>query len=205
MIIKVCGIRTLQNLTYLAKSDVDWVGFIFYKKSKRNFSNGDLTKEFMRSFGKQKVGVFVNESVDTITELVAEYGLDMVQLHGDESPEFCMVVRKTGVKVMKAFSVYDELPDDLKDYASAIDYALFDTKGVERGGNGVQFDWSVLEGYDLDVPFLVSGGISVGDAAKLKQIKNQKMAGVDINSRFEIEPGLKDETLVEEFLKQIKR
>ncbi|WP_109830609.1 phosphoribosylanthranilate isomerase [Reichenbachiella versicolor] len=204
MIVKVCGIRNLQNLSYLAKSDVDWVGFIFFNKSKRNFPEGDLDEDQLSVFNKKKVGVFVNESIETISSIAHKYGLNIIQLHGDESPEFCEELRNLGLKVMKAFSVYDELPVDLKHYELSIDYALFDTKGVERGGNGVQFDWSVLEDYDLDLPFLVSGGIGVTDVTRLKEIKNNKMAGVDINSRFELEPGLKDEQLLEQFIQEIK-
>lgn len=183
---------------------MNWVGFIFFEKSKRNFPDGDLEADHVLNTDKQKTGVFVNASKDFIQEKVRQYGLNIVQLHGDESPEFCKEVSKLGVKVMKAFSVYDELPDSLSSYEKVLDYVLFDTKGTERGGNGVQFDWSVLEAYDLSVPFLVSGGISVEDADRLKDIKNEMMAGVDINSRFELEPGLKDEQLLERFVTEYK-
>jgi len=204
MIVKVCGIRTTQNLDYLSQSNADWIGFIFFGKSKRNFLDGDISPEQMQAIEKVKVGVFVNESLDMIAASIETYALDMVQLHGDESNAFCEQVKHLGVEVMKAFSVQDELPSNLNDYVGAIDFVLFDTKGAERGGNGVQFDWSILESYRLNMPFLVSGGIGVEDVSELKKIKNKKMAGIDINSRFELEPGLKDEQLLEQFIHEFK-
>ncbi len=205
MIVKVCGIRNLGNLSYLNESDADWIGFIFYDKSKRNFPDGDLGDADLEKVTKKKVGVFVNEEPERLVKTADVYALDMVQLHGDESVEYCREVKEHGLWVMKAFSVKDKLPGNLGDYVGVVDYFLFDTKGVNPGGNGVQFDWSILEDYDLKTPFLLSGGIGEEDAEQIKKIKNPRLYGVDINSRFEIEPGLKNEELLEGFIKEIKR
>lgn len=205
MKIKVCGIRTKGNLHYLKNAKIDMIGFIFYDQSKRFFDDGELAVNDMLNVKKQKVGVFVNASKEEVFNIIDKYQLDAVQLHGEESPDYCLEISKKNVLVLKAFSVKDKLPNNLKTYEQVVDLFLFDTKGVEYGGNGVQFDWSILENYDLDRPFMVSGGIGPEDVEKLKNIKNKKLEGVDINSRFEIEPGLKDEVLIDRFVNEIKR
>ncbi len=204
MKIKVCGIRDKGNLHFLENADVDMIGFIFYDKSKRFFEEGTISQEDLKQTSKEKVGVFVNATLDQLADTVRKYQLDAVQLHGEETLDYCQKAKEMDVLVMKAFSVSDSLPDNLKDYEDAIDVYLFDTKGKDYGGNGVQFDWSILNSFDCKKPFIVSGGIGPSDVDKLNHIKNKQMIGVDVNSRFEIAPGLKDEDLVQQFINELK-
>ncbi|MFY0628208.1 MAG: phosphoribosylanthranilate isomerase [Reichenbachiella sp.] len=204
MEVKVCGIRDLDNLHYLQGENVDMIGFIFYDQSKRFFENGNISVDEMLNAAKKKVGVFVNASLEELTDIINKYQLDAVQLHGEETPKYCAEVAELGVYIIKAFSVLDHLPRDLGKYEAFIDLYLFDTKGVDHGGNGIQFNWSILEGFDQIKPFMVSGGIGPKDVSKISNIKNPKLKGVDVNSRFEIEPGLKDEALVGKFIEEIK-
>ncbi|MEP3390257.1 MAG: phosphoribosylanthranilate isomerase [Reichenbachiella sp.] len=203
MKIKVCGIRNQDNLTFLNASEVDFIGFIFYNKSKRNFDDGDLNQTIKSN--KLKVGVFVNERIEKVENLAKRHHLDYLQLHGDESPAYCQELKEKGFKIFKAFSVHDELPTDLKSYESVVDYFLFDTKGAAYGGNGTQFDWSVLKQYKLSRPFILSGGIGLEDVAALKKLHLPKLFAVDVNSRFEESPGQKDEKALKEFIEELKQ
>lgn len=195
MKLKVCGMRDSQNIRELLKLQPDYMGFIFFEKSPRNVGN-DLDAQLLLSFPKttQKVGVFVNEPLDSLRATVRKYKLDYVQLHGDESVEYVGELYADGIKVIKVFSVGNEAFDFslLKPYKSFVDFFLFDTKGKERGGNGVTFDWKVLEAYDQSVPFLLSGGIDLENIAKLDELKGMNLHAIDVNSKFELEPGLKD-------------
>ncbi|MGL1885553.1 MAG: phosphoribosylanthranilate isomerase [Reichenbachiella sp.] len=204
MNIKVCGIRTKDNLAYLNESKVDQIGFIFYNKSKRDFEKGELTAKELVKVTKEKVGVFVDADLSFIKKRVETYSLNVAQLHGEETPAFCQQVRQLGVKVWKAISVYDELPVGLEVYKGTVDVFLFDTKGKEKGGNGEKFDWDVLSNYDLEVPFILSGGIAADDAMRLKKFNQKAMIGIDVNSKFEIEPGLKDQMVLDKFIKELK-
>lgn len=204
MKVKVCGIREVSNLTFLSKSKVDYVGFIFYDKSKRLVDDGNLTVEDFLSFKKLKVGVFVNATATFVLETIKKYRLDGVQLHGTESVDYCEALQKSGCFVWKAFPVWDVLPDRLEDYEGSVDAFLFDAKGKDLGGNGIQFDWSVLENYKLSTPFILSGGIGAEDAERVMKLSNDRLIGVDVNSRFEVKTGLKDERLLDDFLNKIK-
>ncbi|PIB35606.1 hypothetical protein BFP72_09475 [Reichenbachiella sp. 5M10] len=205
MQVKVCGIRTQSNLSELKASEVDYVGFIFYRKSKRFFSDGDLSQDALHALDKRKVGVFVNEAVDEIRSIAEAYRLDVLQLHGEESPEDCAALKKGGFAVWKAFPVYDALPAQLGMYADCVDAYLFDTKGVDHGGNGVKFDWSVLSQYRGEVPLVLSGGIGPEDVARLRDLNIEQLIAIDVNSRFEIEPGLKDVDLLNKFISETKK
>ena len=205
MKVKVCGIRNKKNLHFLESTEVDMIGFIFYEKSKRNFEDGELTPMDLDNCSKKKVGVFVNEELNKVVETVKKYEMDFVQLHGQESQEYCFNLKEKHISVIKAFSVYDQLPENIEAYDGVVDYFLFDTKGKNPGGNGVRFDWSVLSSYKLETPFILSGGIGPEDVGELKNLKNEKLAGVDVNSRFELEPALKDEQLLDAFIKDFKR
>jgi len=203
MKIKVCGIRNQNNLAFLNGSDIDFIGFIFYGKSARNFDDGDLKDTIDSS--KQKVGVFVNEKIEVVEEVAAKYDLNYIQLHGDESPSYCQSLKEKGYKLFKAFAVKDELPTNLVDYESVVDCFLFDTKGQAYGGNGKQFDWSVLDQYSLNKPFILSGGIGLEDLESIKNVAHPKLFAVDVNSRFEIAPGEKDEQKLKEFIEELKK
>jgi phosphoribosylanthranilate isomerase len=204
MKIKVCGIRTKANLAFLEASAVDYIGFIFYAASKRNFGDGDLDQSDLIACTKKKVGVFVNESLEELEEIGRKFNFDVIQLHGDESPEFCQSVRSLGFEVWKAFSIGEVLPGHLIDYDQSVDCYLFDTKGKNYGGNGQHFDWSVLDAYQFSKPFLLSGGVCEEDVKKIVRLGYSQLLGVDINSKFEFAPGVKDEESIERFAKEIR-
>ncbi len=188
--------REKENIKGLLALSPDFIGFIFYEKSLR-FA-GDLEVSFAKSVHEpiQKVGVFVNASMDYMLEKANTFSLKVIQLHGDESRETVYELKKRGFTVIKVFRVMDELPGDLLNFKEA-DYFLFDTKAKEYGGTGHQFNWSILEEYDLSTPYLLSGGISLCDLGELKKRNLPGMIGIDVNSKFEIDPGVKNLKLIE--------
>ena len=206
MIIKVCGMREGDNIRALEKVDIDWMGFIFYPGSKRYVPDEDEFADAIRLYSKVKVGVFVNEKQEEIIYKIERYQLDYVQLHGDESPDFCCQLKERGYTVIKAISVSSE--SDLLQtatYEPFVDYFLFDTKGSKYGGTGKRFDWTVLEAYRENVPFLLSGGIGPEHVYELQDFRHPVMAGVDLNSRFEVSPALKDIAGIEKFIYQLNK
>ena len=209
MKIKVCGMRESENLQSLIALKPDFIGFIFYKKSKRFVA--DFPKVIFPK-GIKKVGVFVYESIDEVLRLVNKHQLDCVQLHGNESAEYCrklrhseLVSESVQLDIIKAFSVDENFDFSItKQYEKYCNYFLFDTKGINYGGNGVKFNWELLENYTGNTPFLLSGGISKNDAEEINKIKHSAFAGIDINSGFEIEPGLKNIEKIKEFKQYLK-
>ena len=220
MIIKVCGMRDGENIREVSALGVDWIGLIFWEKSPRNVTmipthagimpdRSSLNPSPVTCHYHKRVGVFVDEMAQNIITRVVNFQLDLVQLHGHETPTLIRNLRRTladirPVKVIKAISVSSR--DDIaayKDYAECVDYFLFDTKCPSVGGSGQQFDWSVLEAYDGEVPFLLSGGIGPDDAERVRNFHHSKCVGIDLNSRFETEPGLKDITKLKQFLEQL--
>lgn len=200
MIVKVCGMRNALNIREVDNLDIDWMGFIFYPQSARYVA---AIPSYLPVNAK-RVGVFVNESFDNIISTCNHFSLDIVQLHGDETPEQCYHLSQSGLKVMKAFSIIDKFPTALsQSYQQVCHYFLFDTQTVGYGGSGKKFDWASIADYQGNIPFLLSGGISVADAKSILQIHHPQLLGVDINSRFESEPALKNVELVKQFLKQI--
>ena len=198
MNIKVCGITQLKQLQQLEGLNIDFAGLIFHKDSPR-YIGDKIDKSALKNsdFDIKKVGVFVNPEMIDVLDAIDEYGLDVVQLHGNESAEMCEDLSGE-VEVIKAFSVdgktnIDEL---IAAYDAVCDYYLFDTAGKDPGGNGEKFDWKVLTKPKIEKPFFISGGISVDDIEALKKFKHPDFFGVDINSRFEKEPGVKDMALV---------
>lgn len=205
MLVKVCGMREPGNIEKVAQLGVDMMGFIFYPKSPRfAFQSVDRTavdKNVCR------VGVFVNESTGLISDKIQLFDLDAVQLHGNESRELCEQLHEQNslLKVIKAISV--STAGDIqkyKEYVGAVDYFLFDTKCKTVGGSGQQFDWQVLENYDGDVPFILSGGIGPEDVERIRNFHHPKCIGIDLNSKFEMEPGLKDVEMLKTFLENIE-
>jgi phosphoribosylanthranilate isomerase len=194
LFIKVCGMRDSANIQELANLKPDFIGFIFYEKSKR-FVAYNLDINVLNNLHKsvKKVGVFVDEPEESILKIVEKYNLDYVQLHGDESAQFCKNLKEKGIKIIKAFSV-----DETFDFETTIEYQnvctlfLFDTKTAEKGGSGKTFNWQILEKYQGSTPFLLAGGIDENNFEKAKNIKNKYFFGLDLNSKFEIEPGFKD-------------
>jgi phosphoribosylanthranilate isomerase len=205
MLIKVCGMRDYENISELIKLKPNYIGFIFYAKSKRFVTNFPKIK-FPSEI--KKVGVFVNEEVNNVVEVVNKYNLNAVQLHGNESPKYCeelKVLLIRNVEVFKAFSVDDNFDfSKTAAYQKLCDYLLFDTKGKDYGGNGVKFNWQVLENYKGETPFLLSGGISKVDANEIKNISHKAFAGIDINSGFEIKPALKNIANIKQFKQNLQ-
>jgi len=205
MIIKVCGMRDGDNIRAVEKLEINWMGFIFYPESPRYVPDEEKFNAVIQSCTKVRVGVFVNESREEIRRKVEKYRLDYVQLHGDESADFCRRLQEDGYAVIKAFSISSET--DLQQtmaYEPFVAYFLFDTKGSKWGGTGRRFDWAVLEAYRGDVPFLLSGGIGPENVSDLQLFAHPLLAGIDLNSRFELSPALKDVDRLERFVNQVK-
>lgn len=196
MMIKVCGLKEVDNILQLDQMGMDLMGFIFYPKSPRYPDFSEKLVATIRSVKTKKVGVFVNATKDEILDTVELFKLDMVQLHGDESALFVSEMASY-IPVIKVFNVQDELPENLSAYRDA-DYFLFDAKGRDRGGNGIKFDWEILRLYKGDIPFLLSGGIHLEDIRDIIELGHPKMIGFDVNSGFELEPGVKNIELLKE-------
>ncbi|MDB4297601.1 phosphoribosylanthranilate isomerase [Flavobacteriaceae bacterium] len=207
MKIKVCGMRNPENIAEVAALKPDYLGFIFYPKSPRNF-NEETSLEFIDET-IIKTGVFVNAPVEIVVEKVKKYGFGAVQLHGSESVEYCQQLNAydLDIELFKVFSIKNEFNFSvLTPFENLVDYFLFDTKGKDKGGNGYTFDWGVLKKYPSKKPFILSGGIGVDEVDQVKEIlaTDLPIHALDINSKFEIEPALKDVVLLEQFFKEIK-
>ena len=206
MVVKVCGMREPENIEQVAQLGVDMMGFIFYPKSPRYVSQAVNRSDSDRKVCR--VGVFVNDSIPDMVDRIHSFSLNAVQLHGGESREVFEQLREANgeIKIIKAISVSDAGDiQKYKEYVGAVDYFLFDTKCKTVGGSGQQFDWQVLDEYDGDVPFLLSGGIGPEDVSCVRSFHHPKCVGIDLNSRFEIEPGVKDVEKLRKFLLEVKR
>lgn len=197
MIVKVCGMTKAENIREVEAMGVDWLGFIFYPGSKRYVAAPPLYLPQQA----RRVGVFVNAPLPEILLKIKEFGLDFIQLHGSESPEFCAEVKKSGVKVIKAIHAGDA--SDLSNLDYPVDYLLFETPTEAFGGSGRHFDWSLLDHYSGSIPFLLSGGIGPDDAPAIRNISHPMFAGIDLNSRFESAPGIKEPGLLTSFLAKL--
>jgi len=218
MNIKVCGITQLKQLEYLDAMDIDFAGLNFYKESPR-YVVGKISSEEIRDgdFDIKKVGVFVNESLDKIIKTAEEYGLDIIQLHGDETPAVCRRLSEE-IEVIKTFRVNGDsknIEELTAKFDDACDYYLFDASPPapllkERGGlssvvgTGVQFDWKLLSSSRIEKPFFLAGGIGLPDVVKVKTFDHPDFFAVDINSKFEISPGVKDLDLVKMFAQVLR-
>ncbi len=192
--IKVCGMKYADNIAHLNALQPDFMGFIFYPPSKR-FVGLDFDKSVLASIPKQtiKTGVFVNATEAEVIEFAHLYGMQAVQLHGNESPTFCATIKASGLTLIKAFGIADDFDwEQLVAYQNVVDYFLWDTKTEIHGGSGKQFNWQLLSKYKLNIPFFLSGGISLDNLAEIKNIKHPQLFGVDLNSKFETQPGIKD-------------
>ena len=216
MIIKVCGMREAENIREVekisilhslqakrasssAQFSINWMGFIFWPKSSRYVSR----KPDYLPTNCKRVGVFVDEDIEKVKHIADDYALDYIQLHGHESPEYAAQLK--GMHLIKAFNIATK--EDLeatKPYEGLVDYFLFDTKGKSVGGNGEKFDWTVLDAYQGDTPFLLSGGIGPDDAERVKTFHHPKCIGIDLNSRFETAPAIKDINKLKEFIKTVR-
>ena len=231
MKLKVCGMKYVENIQQVAALQPDYLGFIFYEKSKRNFEG--IIPELPKSI--KKTGVFVNEMLEIVISMVEEYRLEAIQLHGDESAEYIATLQNQleersalfieenkqikkkknqhyisnhKVEIIKVFGIKDSFDFDLlKPYVEVVDFFLFDTKGKERGGNGTKFDWQVLENYPFQKPFFLSGGIGLEDVDNILSFLSRQESNycyaLDINSKFETAPGKKNIEELTEFKKEL--
>ncbi len=198
MIIKTCGMRDADNIRAVSELGIDWMGFIFWAPSSRYVSE----KPTFLPTRQKRVGVFVDARIEEVKSKADEYALDLIQLHGKESPAFCERLKTNSrQQLIKAFNIATQ--EDLEQtipYEGLVDYFLFDTKAKMVGGNGTQFDWSVLSAYQGNTPFLLSGGIGPDDAEKVRNFHHPQLAGIDLNSRFELSPALKDIEKLKQFI-----
>lgn len=195
--LKVCGMKYPDNIAELLLLAPDYMGFIFYEKSSRNVGEELDSAAIQYLESVKKIGVFVNAPEALMKEKAEAFGLDYLQLHGQESPELCKSLKQTGVGIIKVFSVGNGFDfSQLEAYEEVVDFFLFDTKGKHPGGNGVVFNWKILDQYPSKIPFFLSGGIDVEKAKKLPQ--HPKLHAIDVNSKFELSPGLKN-------IKQLKQ
>ncbi len=198
MIIKTCGMRDADNIRAVSELGIDWMGFIFWAPSSRYVSE----KPTFLPTRQKRVGVFVDARIEEVKSKADEYALDLIQLHGKESPAFCEWLKANSrQQLIKAFNIATQ--EDLEQtipYEGLVDYFLFDTKAKMVGGNGTQFDWSVLSAYQGNTPFLLSGGIGPDDAEKVRNFHHPQLAGIDLNSRFELSPALKDIEKLKQFI-----
>jgi phosphoribosylanthranilate isomerase len=207
MNVKVCGLRNRADILSVAQSGANYVGFNFYPRSVR-YALPSLDPSLCAALGKvypgvMKTGVFVNAGEEEVFSAMALYSLDAVQFHGDESPEYCSVFSRE-IKVIKAIQVNSDTRfEALKKYEESCSMFLFDTASLEWGGSGIKFNWNLLQNYRLELPFLLAGGIAPGDEEELKKLNHPKLAGVDINSRFEILPAQKNCGAIAQFISQL--
>lgn len=226
MIIKVCGMRDAANIKEVSQLDIDWMGFIFFPKSPRYVRQINSNAGFIPDYPSlcnndgdepspkkiKRVGVFVDDMPQNIVTRVVNFRLDIVQLHGSENAIMIDNLRRTlepdihkGIKIMKALSVASAAEvEKYKDYEGHVDYFLFDTKTPLKGGSGNKFDWSVLDAYDGKTPFLLSGGIGPDDVERIREFNHPECIGIDVNSRFETVPGVKDAALLKSFVEALR-
>ena len=201
------NIREVENLLILnSKFSINWMGFIFYPKSSRYVSE----KPAYLPTKCKRVGVFVDASIGDVMTIAEQYQLDLIQLHGQESSSYITQLRphlsllNSKISIIKALNIATTADlANAKQYEGIVDYLLFDTKGKSVGGNGEKFDWSVLSAYTGNTPFLLSGGIGPDDAGRVKAFNHPKCIGIDLNSKFELSPALKDVNKLQEFIKEL--
>ncbi len=202
--LKVCGMK--HNTLDVAQLKPDYLGFIFFEKSKRNYDQAAI--ETLPE-GIKKVGVFVDASIEFALDKIQQFQFDVIQLHGSETPEYCKALQTDiNVELWKVFSIKDHFDFSvLEAYEAVVDKFLFDTKGKEKGGNGYTFDWSVLNEYPSQKPFMLSGGIGLDEIPAVNELKKTTLplAGIDVNSKFEDEPGLKNIDLLKSLIKELNR
>ena len=217
--LKVCGMK--HNTAEVAQLEPDYLGFIFFEKSKRNYDKAHI--ETLPE-GIMKVGVFVDASIEFVRDKIKQFQFDVIQLHGSETPEYCKTLQSgcliersrdmveatpsNTLELWKVFSIKDQFDFSvLEAYEDVVDKFLFDTKGKEKGGNGYTFDWSVLQDYPSQKPFMLSGGIGLEEIPAVNELKKTKLPlfGIDVNSKFEDKPGLKNIEALKSLFKDLNR
>jgi phosphoribosylanthranilate isomerase len=204
--IKVCGMSDPFNVKEIAETAPDFMGFIFYPPSPRYVGdNPDMSLFLNVPAGIAKVGVFVDSVKEMVVDIAKSANIEIIQLHGNESPEYCRYLKSLGLQVIKTFNVKNIIDYEIiKSYLQVCDYFLFDTETGMRGGSGRKFSWDKLAGYTIDKSFFLSGGIGPEDNWIIKIFKNKGLFGIDVNSSFEITPGIKDVNLVRSFINEIR-
>jgi len=209
MVIKICGLREPNNIReVIAIQEIDLIGLIFYKKSPRyvDLNEPPFDPDELKNIGK--VGVFVNEQAEVIVDKCLKFGLDYIQLHGQETPGYLLDLKQIlppGTKFIKAFSIGSEVDLSLTSgFEGLCEYFLFDTPAKGYGGSGISFDWKILGSYAGTTPFLISGGIGPDSIVSLQNFKHHLFAGVDLNSRFETAPAMKNTALLSDFVQHLK-
>ena len=196
--VKVCGMKYSDNLTEVDDLGIDYYGMIFFKGSKRYV--GD-SKFQTTSINAIPVGVFVNQSIEEIKTAQTTFGIKIAQLHGNETPDFCQAVKDIGLQVWKVLGVSVETDfNSIHSYANIVDLFLFDTKSPLHGGTGIKFNWKVLQSVPAGVKFMLSGGINPDDSSTINSLDLPGLVGIDLNSKFEVSPGLKNIELLKSFI-----
>ena len=204
MKLKICGMKYHDNILKVAALKPNYLGFIFYDKSPRFVT--EPLPEISKNI--KKVGVFVNSTIETIITIINNYDLQAVQLHGQETPEFCQKLQKKQIEIIKVFSIKDQFDfNQLSAFENLVDYFLFDTKGPNPGGNGYCFDWYILNQYNSKTPYFLSGGIGLDDIKSIQNFKNSPAAqhcfAIDVNSKFELKPAYKDDVKLKQLMQQL--
>ncbi|WP_343524117.1 phosphoribosylanthranilate isomerase [Pedobacter sp.] len=204
--LKVCGMRLAANIAAVAELQPDYLGFIFYERSPRFIS--EVSAELIRYIPAEikTTGVFVNEDLEKVKEKISSLKLKAVQLHGSELPEYGAALKSSfpNIEVIKAFGIDEDFDfSALEAYLETADYFLFDTKTKAHGGSGKTFNWSVLDRYTYNKPYFLSGGIDLEHSTAIKKLNDSRLYALDINSRFETEPGLKDVAKIKEFIREM--
>lgn len=204
--VKICGMHKPLNVKEIAEAKPDFMGFVFYAKSPRYVgADPEMTVFQNVPSGIKRIGVFINEVNHKILDLSIHTGLDMIQLHGNESPVSCLQLKLTGLTIIKTFNIADDFNfESLMQYMPVCDYFLFDSKSELSGGSGRKFNWIKLKDYSLNKPFFLSGGIGPEDSGLINSLENRGFFAVDINSRFETTQGIKDVAMVKKFIEEIK-
>ncbi|OYD43839.1 phosphoribosylanthranilate isomerase [Sphingobacterium cellulitidis] len=202
LLIKVCGMKEPDNILQLLELPIQYMGHIFYQKSARyvgDLANLDISKNI------KKTGVFVNSSIAEILESVNRLSLKAVQLHGDETAEMASALKSEGLEVIKAFGIDEEFDwNQLESFVDHVDFFLFDSKSPAYGGTGKAFNWQKLKEYPFEKPYFLSGGLSLENLEEAINFEDKRLVGLDLNSKFEIEPGLKDIEKLKLALKTIR-
>ncbi|MCL7988905.1 phosphoribosylanthranilate isomerase [Sphingobacterium sp. lm-10] len=202
IVVKICGMKESTNIASLLQLPVDYIGLIFYEKSLRFAGNVD--PQIFAQHTIRKVGVFVNQPIEDVLERQLDFQLDVIQLHGQEPPSYCAALKDKGFTVWKAFGVNTEFDfTKLDEYGDVVDCFLFDTQTPAHGGSGNTFDWGLLNHYTGQLPYLLSGGIGLHNLEAALEQKDTRLIGLDLNSKLEIAPGIKDIDLVHKALKII--
>ncbi|MCM1356922.1 MAG: phosphoribosylanthranilate isomerase [Staphylococcus sp.] len=204
--VKICGMADPVNISRIAGLHTEWLGLIFAAASPRNALKLNDIELLQTTASTKFVGVFVNATREEILDRALRFRLSAVQLHGDESPDFCRSLQGHGFEVWKAIGIANsEDIAGLGSYSSSVDRFVFDRKSRAGGGTGLKFDWKLLDSYTLDIPFMLGGGIGPEDAADIAGLDHPRLAGLDLNSRFEDSPGIKNYDKLHQFLTQINK